>query len=249
MSSDRPKKPRLRGKAKARKMPYPLSEFSNDAIVCIGRSIVHRLAVGHSDITGDDFGGIFAEAISGVHREKPLGVTDVIWNECSWSVKTVKANKPFEQKNVRLITGRNSPDFSYGIEKVRENVNKTGSAVLNIWNERVNQSFEEYIDLRVVVLVRNMETLEFTLFEYEAGRYAPADYEWRLNPHRNFQGYEKGTNNHCFTWQPHGSQFTVIKKIPGSACKFRIKKRPGLIEPQQVLMLVRFDESWIERIE
>ena len=27
----------------------------------IGRQIVHRLAVGHLDITGDDFGTIFAE--------------------------------------------------------------------------------------------------------------------------------------------------------------------------------------------
>jgi hypothetical protein len=44
--------------------------------------IVHRLAVGHADITGDDFGGIFASAINGVHRGKPLGIADVEWHEC-----------------------------------------------------------------------------------------------------------------------------------------------------------------------
>jgi len=37
-----------------------------------------------------------------------------------------------------LISGRSSPDYSYGISDPHENVQKTGRAVLEIWNERVN---------------------------------------------------------------------------------------------------------------
>jgi len=114
--------PKLRGKSKARNSPYPLGEFSDYVVSGIGKLIVHRIAIGHADIGGDDFAGIFAKAISGEHRNKPLGVTDVIWNGCSWSVKTVKKPKPFNQQKIRLITGRNSPDYSYGINNPREDI-------------------------------------------------------------------------------------------------------------------------------
>lgn len=246
MSSERPK---LRGKAKARNERYPLGEIPDSVVINVGRLIVHRLAVGHADITGDDFGGIFASAIGGEHFYKPIGVTDVVWDGCSWSVKTVGAKEPFKQTTVRLITGRNSPVYSYGITDPLANVGNTGAAVLNVWNERVNQSFNDHDDLRVVVLMRNMDTLEFALFEYEAGRYTSEDYEWRVNAHGNLEGYVRGKDIHCFTWQPHGSQFTVIKQVPGSAYKFRITKRPGIIDPQRILASVGFDEKWIERVK
>jgi hypothetical protein len=216
--------------------------------VNLSRQFVHRLAVGHADITGDDFGEIFATAISGEHFNAPLGVTDVIWQNCSWSAKTVQASKPFKQTTIRLISGRNSPDYSYGIPNPRKDLAKTGAAVLNIWNARIDQSLHDYDDLRVVVLIRNMDKLEFTLFEYEAGHYVPNDYEWKLNARGNLEGYEVSTKEHRFTWQPHGAQFTVIKRVPGSAYKFRIVRHPGLLEPQHVLNLVRFKEDWVERI-
>jgi hypothetical protein len=41
------KKPKLRGKAQARKGLYPLGEFPDDVVIGIARQIVHRLAVGN----------------------------------------------------------------------------------------------------------------------------------------------------------------------------------------------------------
>lgn len=245
MSSEPPK---LRGKAKARPSLYPFGELPDDVVLSIGCLIVHRLAVGHADITGNDFADIFADSISGKHLLKPLGVTDVVWNECSWSAKTVKHAKPFKKKEVRLITGRNSPIFSYGIKDPLEDVAKTGRAVLQIWNERVNQSFNEFSDLRIVVMIRDMDALEFCLFEYDASRYTPSDYLWEKNKKNNLVGYDKSTGKHVFTWQPHGSQFTVIKSVPASACKFRIKRHPGVVEPQHILRLARFSNDWIEHV-
>jgi len=243
------KPPKLRGKAKARLSPYPLGEFPEDVIIQIGSNIVHRLAVGYSDITGDEFAGIFAKAIRGVHRQKPLGVTDVVHDECSWSAKTVKCAKPFEKETIRLIMGRNDVRYSYGIENVSEDIPVTGSSVLKIWNERVDQSFNEFSELRVVVLVRDMNKLEFVLFEDEALRYIPSNYVWEANQKKNFEAFEKNTRKHRFTWQPGGKQFTVIKTIPASAYKFRIKRRPPLIDPQTILSHAGFNTDWIERIE
>lgn len=88
--------------------PWPLGSFPHEIILGLSRQIVHRLAIGHSDITGDDFGTIFANAIGGTHRESPIGIADVVREGVAWSVKTVKSNAPFLQKTVRLISGRNS---------------------------------------------------------------------------------------------------------------------------------------------
>jgi hypothetical protein len=108
--------PRLRGTSRRRSGPYPLGELPPSLAIEIGKHIVHRLAVGHANIDGDDFGGIFASSISGVHRRSPLGIADVTWNDaCAWSVKTIQDTSPFTQDRIRLISGRNSPVFSSGI--------------------------------------------------------------------------------------------------------------------------------------
>ena len=191
----------------------------------IGKQIVHRLALGLGDISGDDFGTIFANAIGGIHRSTPLGISDVVWKRCAWSLKTVKLPKPFKSKRVRLISGRNSPDYSQGISDPRADADDTGRAVLSIWNARVDEAMSEYDDLRIAVLVRNIATKEFMLFEEEAQRFVPTNYEWAFNKQGNLEGKEKSTNTHRFTWQPHGSQFTIIREVPTSGPS--LLNRPG----------------------
>ena len=215
-------------------------------LVAIGKQIVHRLAVGLGDITGDDFGSIFANAVGGVHRTRPLGLADVEWNGCAWSVKTVKAPQPFTQGTVRLISGRNSPDYSLGIENPHVNPDATGRAVLAVWNGRVNQGMGEHEDLRIAVLVRNIAVREFTLFEEEAQRFSPDDYTWQFNKNNNLEGYDKVTGAHRFTWQPHGSQFTILRDVPGSARHFNIGPNVPIVDPAAILASVRFRDSWIQ---
>lgn len=247
---DRPKekKPRLRGASKRRKEPYPLGEIPDGVVIGIGKQIVHRLAIGHEDITGNDFSGIFAEAIEGNHRNSPLGITDVVSNGCAWSVKTVKANNPFTKKNIRIISGRNSPDYSLGISNPRKDVNATGQAVLSIWNARINEAMENHDQLRVVVFIRNMTTREFALFEQEVGRFIADDYEWKTNARGNFEGYDKTTKNRKFTWQPHGAQFTIHRRVPAATRKFRIVPEVPAIEAKHILRLARYSDDWIQTI-
>lgn len=243
--------PRLRGGQNPHRA-YPFGEFPDDIIQGIGRQIVHRLAVGHADITGDDWGGIFAQAVSGEHLHSPVGLTDIIWNSTtSWSAKTVQAKNPFTIPLIRLISGRCSPDYSHGISDPHADLAQTGAAVLSIWNARVDQSKNDYDDLRVIILIRNMTQLEFCLFEYEPVRFSPGDYEWKVGTtanRSNLYGYERATGDQRFTWQFHGSQFTIHKIVPGSAAKFRIVRHPGLIEQQHVLDLIGFRPEWIVRV-
>ena len=237
---------RLRGHKIRLQDSWPLGQFPENVITEIGKQIVHRLAIGHSDITGDDFGTIFAKAAGGVHRESPLGIADVLLDGNAWSVKTIKANKPFTQTTVRLISGRNSPDYSQGIENPHNDLQATGKAVLAIWNARVNEALGEHDDLRIAVLIRNLATKEFVLFEENAARFAADDYTWSMTGRDNLAGYEKATGEHRFTWQFHGAQFTIKRHVPGSAVKFIINRNVPLIEPLHVLNIVRFTDDWIE---
>lgn len=212
----------------------------------IGRQCVHRMAVGFDDLSGDEFGTIFAVAVGGEHRLSPLGIADVIRGKCAWSVKTVKASVPAKRDSVRLISGRNSPDYSFGITDHYEDASKTGGAVLSIWNARVNEALSQYDDLRVAVLVRNFPARQFLIFEEEARRYTPSEYSWSFNNQNNLEGRERLTGRHAFTWQPRGSQFTIIRSIPASARTFGIAVDVPLIDAEDVLDRIGYDDSWIE---
>src|SRR5687767_15015043 len=124
------KEPRLRGQAKRRSGPYPFGQIPQEVAAEIGKHLVHRLAVGHFDITGDDFGGIFAKAIGGSHRNRPLGIADVVWQGCAWSVKTVQDKNPFTATKMRVISGRNSPVYASEIPNPFANIQATGDAIL-----------------------------------------------------------------------------------------------------------------------
>lgn len=244
------KEPKLKGKLPRRNSPYPLGEIPASVAIGIGSQLVHRIAVGHFDIEGNDFGGMFAESISGIHRSSPLGIADVVWNDsCAWSVKTIKADKPFKQSRIRLISGRNSPDYSHSISDLHADIQATGRAVLEIWNARVNEALAQYDDLRIFVMIRNLHGLEFVLMEHEAHRFNPADFQWKKNNRGNLEGYKIDSGIHCFTWQFHGSQFTIIDNVPSSSYRFRITKKPGLIETKHVLRLVHFEDSWIQKVD
>ncbi len=242
MPSDKVK---LRGNAKRRHEEYPLGEIPDTVIIEIAKQFVHRLAIGHADITGDDFGTIFGTAIDGIHRSSPLGIADVCKENCAWSVKTIKTNKPHNIDRVRLISGRNSPDYSMGISDPRKDPNATGRAVLSIWNARVNEALDEFDDLRILVCIRNFTTQKFLVFEEEASRFTHADYKWAFNKRGNLEGYDLAHDKHCFTWQPHGSQFTVIRTIPAHARKFSINHSVPLISKEHVLRLAKFQDDWI----
>ena len=242
------KKVRLKGNKRRLTAPWPLGALPHSVITEIGKYLVHRLAIGHTDITGDDFGSIFAQAIDGEHKSSPLGIADVILEGNAWSVKTIKSKNPFKVSKARFISGRNSPDYSLGIENVHKNVEATGKAVLRIWNSRINEALGEYDDLRIVHFIRNLETKEFVIFEESAEKFIVENYEWNKNKHGNFQGHHKQTGVHKFTWQSHGAQFTIIKIIPSCAIKFIINGNPSVMEVEHILRLARFKPTWIEII-
>lgn len=242
-----PSPPKTRINKPTHNQRYPLGEIPEDIITAIGRQIIHRLAIGRDDIGGDDFGDIFAEAVGGEHANIPEGLADVSWNGCAWSVKTVKTNAPFTAPHVRLISGRNSPAYSKGIHNPFEDLKETGAAVLEIWNERVKQARHEYSgSLRIFVMIRSMERLEFTLFEEEAELFVPRNYEWTLNKNNNLEGH--AGDQHLFTWQPHGGQFTILRNVPASAVHFKLK-RPQIISSQCVLDKIGYRNDWVTIIK
>ena len=223
---------------------YPLGQIPDETIFEIAKWMTYHFAVGKSDINGEDWGDIFAKSIGGEHLGKPLGLADVVFEEMAWSVKSVKISKPHTTRKIRVISGRCSPDYSYGISDPHEDISQTGAAVLAIWNERINIAKEHYEPLRTNVLVRNFNSMEFTLFEHETLRYNIKDFIWKENKKGNLEGYDIATNNHKFTWQPHGSQFTILYDLPLSVKRFKVR-RPPVFDFENMIKEIGFDESWV----
>lgn len=243
------KHPRLRDSKKLiTNEPYPINELPDDLIVRIGGNLIHLLCIGRKDITGTDWGNVFADAISGEHLDSPIGIADVTLGKMAWSMKTVKKDTPFSAQNVRLISGRCSPDYSYGITDPHADIQQTGRAVLGIWNERVNIAQDNYNPIRTSVLIRSKDMLSYCLFEEDNHRFRTSDYIWEVNSNGNLIGKEISSGNICFTWQPHGSQFTIHTRVPENAIKFTIKQ-PPMLTKEAILETIHFDSSWIEIIK
>ncbi len=200
--------------------------------------------MGNSDISGQDWGDIFAKGICGEHFGKPLGLADVVFEGMAWSVKSVKATNPHAARSIRVISGRCSPDYSYGITDPHQDIPQTGTAVLGIYNERINIAKEKFEPLRTSVLVRNFNSMEFLIFEHDTARYNTQNYEWRAKKNGNLEAFDLATGVHMFTWQPHGSQFTILYKIPSSAQRFKIK-RPPILDFNETMAHIGFEQSWV----
>lgn len=243
-------KPRLRDSKKLKAHePYPLNEIPEKLITDIGAYFVYLIYVGRKDLSGSDWGDAFAKAVGGVHLDSPAGIADVVLNEnIAWSMKTVKNKNPLTCKTVRLISGRCSPDYSYGITDPHKDIQKTGQAVLEIWNERVNIARDNYSNVRTSVLIRSEDLLSYAVYESENERYRTSDYVWEVNSNGNLIGKDKLTEETHFTWQPHGSQFTIHEKVPSGALKFTIKQ-PPVVTQKSILEAIKFDESWVKIVK
>lgn len=117
--------------------------------------------------------------------------------------------------------------------------------MLSIWNERVAGIRKLYKHVRTVVLIKSNDLLELVVFEFETVIYPISEYKWQWNKRNNLEGYAKKDNEHVFTWQPHGSQFTIIESVTDNRLAIRIRK-PHQLDQNQILDVLKFDDSWVE---
>mgnify|MGYP000106829172 FL=1 len=241
------KEPRLRTVKKA-VAPFDLNKFPSKFIDTLAKEIVYMQATKSSmSLEGNEWEQIFAECVGAEWKPSNVGLDDVVLDNCCWGAKTVFGATNIEkQQTVRLISGRNSPTYSYGVDSITsEDPNEIGKLVLDIWNERVSAVRRIYKFVRTVVLVKSKDYKDFLVFEFETIRYDPELYFFEWNPRMNLEGYEKSTGKHKFTWQPSGSQFTIIEDIPEKRLHISIRK-PEKVDKETILKAVNFDDSWYQ---
>jgi hypothetical protein len=229
---------------------FPLNEFPRNFPFQLGKELIYLLASkGKSELEGSDWENIFANCIGADWKPSNVGLDDVVMGNTAWGAKTVKATNPSAQKKVRLISGRNSPIYSFG-ERIDTNTdpNLIGKLILDIWNERVSAVREKFKHLRTVVLIKSNDLSEVSVFEFDTIRYDHELYTWEWNKNKNLVGAEKKTGDHRFTWQPHGSQFTIIENVPAKSLVIRIKQ-PRTLDKEEILKTLGFDKSWITVIK
>lgn len=148
------KTPKLRNVNKSKPV-FSLNRFPKSFPLLLGKEIIYLLATkGKSDLEGSDWESIFADCIGADWKPSNVGLDDVVLGNTTWGAKTIKYKHPSKQKRIRLISGRNSPVYSYG-EKIDTNANPKliGKLVLGIWNERVSAIREKYKHVRSIVLI------------------------------------------------------------------------------------------------
>ena len=241
------REPRLRTVNKA-VAPFDLNKFPSKFIDTLAKEIVYMQATKSSmSLEGNEWEQIFAECVGAEWKPSNVGLDDVVLDNCCWGAKTVFGATNIEkQKTVRLISGRNSPTYSYGVDSITsENPNEIGKLVLDIWNERVSAVRQIYKFVRTVVLVKSKDYKDFLVFEFDTIRYDPELYYFEWNPRMNLEGYEKSTGKNKFTWQHSGSQFTIIEDIPDKRLHISIRK-PEKVDKETILKAVNFDDSWYQ---
>ncbi len=242
------KTPRLRNVEKYHP-PYPLNKFPKNFAVNLGREIVYLLASrGNARLEGSDWEEIFARLVGAKWKPSNIGLDDIVLEQTAWGAKSVKNRKPSTVSKVRLISGRNSPVYSFGDKEVSEcDPNELGEKVLSIWNERVAGIRKHYKHVRTVVLIKSDDLLELAAFEFETIIYSEDQFWWQWNERNNLEGFSKSSDQHIFTWQPHGSQFTIIENVPNERLAIKINK-PPILDRDTVLKSIKFDESWVQII-
>lgn len=139
--------------------------------------------------------------------------------------------------------------YSYGgTIDTNADPNIIGDQVLGIWNERVSAIREKFKHLRTVVLVKSNDLSQVAVFEFDTIRYDSDLYDFIWNKNGNLEGYVKGeehkSKNKHFTWQPHGSQFTITEIVPEKTLILKIK-RPETLDKEKILNAIGFDKSWV----
>ena len=248
--------PKLRQAIKSAPL-YPLNNFPNQFVKKLAESIcVHLATRGEGDLEGKDWEKIFADCIGAKWSPSNIGLDDITHNQSStaWGAKTVKgkilttSEANLKPQKVRLISGRNSPNYSYeeAIDPKKTNPNTVGEMVLEIWNTRVREVRARFENLRTVVLVKGDELGRVAVFELDTELYIVKDFTWKWNKNGNLEGFDR-TLEHRFTWQPHGSQFTIIDSIPHNALRLSIK-RPKEIPKAEVLKQIGFDDTFFSKV-
>ena len=243
------KSPKLR-KVKKSSLAFPLNKFPQQFPYELGKELIYLLATrGKPILEGGDWEHIFANCIGAQWKPSNVGLDDVVMGNTAWGAKTVKATNPSSQDKIRLISGRNSPTFSFG-KKIDAGAHALaiGNNVLDIYNKRVADAQKKFKNLRTVVLIKSKDLLEVKVFEFKTVNYKKNLFKWAWNKRKNLEGFEKKTGEHRFTWQPHGSQFTIIEDVPPKCLVIKIKK-PNTLDKKKALSDLGVDKSWITVIQ
>jgi hypothetical protein len=228
--------------------PYPINQFPGSFAVNLGREVVYLLASRGKDarLEGADWEEIFARLVGAQWKPSNVGLDDIVLEQTAWGAKTVKNPRPSTVSKIRLISGRNSPVYSFGDKEISEcDPSELGEKVLSIWNERVAGIRKLYKHVRTVVLIKSNDLLELAAFEFDTVLYSPDQYWWQWNERNNLEGYSISDDRHIFTWQPHGSQFTIIENVPKKRLAIKINP-PPVLDRDAVLTSIKFDESWVQ---
>lgn len=109
----------------------------------------------------------------------------------------------------------------------------------------VKSGVKDFRNLNKVRLISGRNSIVYSYGgTIDTVRYDPELFEFSWNKNENLEGFDKGTGNKRFVWQPHGSQFTIIEEVPTSSLILKLKP-PKALNKDKILEAIGFDKTWV----
>ncbi len=137
-----------------------------------------------------------------------------------------------------VVVGQDTRRRLFGQDGEGEAPRNAGARAAGFWAQLARH-------LRPAPRPRRNRARRFRLFESPAAIFPVDDCAWKFNERGSPGGFDKATGDRAFTRQPHGSQFTVVRPVPGSARAFSVDRTAPLVEQRHVLRPALDDPGWI----
>jgi hypothetical protein len=220
---------------------------------CITTRLEERLTIhkffGNQDMSGKQWEQIYAYAIDTPWVSSNEKIIDVKKGFSAYSAKTVKQKNPLSAETARIIKCRPDPRHEYkmSITPGQTSPKNIGDSVLQIWNDRFDLLSKTYTTLEETILIRSHDLNSFCFFNNPLKKYDPKQFVWSWNTNSNLVGYDLN-NEHIFTWQPSGSQWTKKVKIPNHKKLITFKKKVSAPSYGVVLESIGYDNTLVNTV-
>lgn len=188
---------------------YQLNEYSDSFKECVRKNLTFARYM-EFDCSGTRWEQIVSEGMKAKWRKSNDGLSDIYNPYTAWSAKTIQKPYPEHVKYADIISGRiQVQDY----RELMDSPNEIGRRIIDTWNKRVFDAIEEYNDIRTIVLIRSPKMDRVVVFEELTEPYNSSEYTWKFNSKNVLEGYDSN-DMRKFSWQPSGTQFRIVSKVP-----------------------------------
>lgn len=213
-------------------MIHPLNEFPKTFLQKFAKKVAAKLAVGHDHLEGVVVEKIVANILKVPWRRRSRKIIDIVKDNVGVSVKSkdfdpISVKKPDKNKRVRI---------SLGSDFIGEGTTaEFAASVIRQWNERLQEAYRECPEVRVLMIFRDSDCVNWAMYECLPKFYDVDMFSWEWNKKNNLVGTCGDTK---LTWR--NCNLTLSYTVPNGFRKIEIP-HPRILTEDEILKIVGID--------